>query len=194
MKNAMVFMALVLFLAACAAPSTPTLAPTSADTPVPTAAPTDTPQPTPSFTPAPCNTPEPTLSPTPTFLFFLPSKTPTPQTPGPTPSELDCQLISQSIPNLTHFYPKEHFDMGWYVRNTGTSGWSPGAVYFAFYAGSGSYQSPTTQLKTGVAPGETTELLADMVAPKGSGKYTVLWNLRRGSDYFCRVGLTYYVP
>lgn len=84
--------------------------------------------------------------------------------------------------------------MGWKVTNTGTAGWYPGSVEFTFFGGDKMYQFPRTQLQTGVAPGDTVALVADMVAPKNPNKYTTFWGLRRGNDYFCRVSLSIYVP
>ncbi len=182
----MIFMALALLLAACAAPSTPTptLVPTSARTPTPSTSP----GPTLSLTPTPSTTPEPTLTLAPTFLFRMPSQTSTPS------RVLDCQLLSQSVPNGTHFGPKERFDIAWKVTNTGAADWYPGIVEFAFLGGARMYQSPVVHLQTRVVSGDTVALDVDMVAPKNSTKYTTFWGLRRGNDAFCRVSLTIYVP
>jgi len=84
--------------------------------------------------------------------------------------------------------------MSWKVINRGTAGWYPGSVEFTFFGGDKMYQFPRTQLQTGVAPGDTAALVADLVAPKNPNKYRTFWGLRRGNDYFCRVSLTIYVP
>ncbi len=191
MKHAIVFIVLALFLAACAAPSTPAPSPTS-----PPKTPSATPEATLAVTTTliPLNTMEPEASATPTatFVFALPSLTPTAQgTPVP---ELDCQLLSQSVPNGTHFKPKERFDVGWKVTNSGLAGWDPSNVVFAFFGGAKMYSTSSVRLETGVAAGDTTALVADMVAPKNPNKYTTFWGLRRGNQFFCRVSLMIYVP
>ena len=186
MKNAMIFMALALFLAACTPPSTPAPRPTSAQTATPST-------PTPplvvlSFTPAPTHTPAPTPTPLSTFVFLLPSST-----AGPA-HVLDCQLISQSVPNDTHFNPKERFDISWKITNTGAADWYPGVIEFIFVGGAKLATSQAVHLQTRVVSGDTVSLNVDMVAPKNSTKYTTFWALRRGTEAFCRVSLTIYVP
>lgn len=197
MRNAVVFIVLALIVSACGAPSTPLSAPTSAAT----TAPSDTPEPTLTLTPTVTASPEPTLSPTaeesptpeatmsltPTFLFTLPSQTPT------TTTQFDCDLVMQSPANGAVLKPREHFTAGWKLQNTGTVSWNPGSVEFTYVAGTKMYQDPLVHLTYGVNPGDSTVLSVDMRAPVNSTTYTTSWALKVGKIYFCRVRLTIYV-
>src|SRR5512138_283849 len=185
MRNAMAFMALALLLASCTAPFTPAPAPTVTPAPptetaiIPTASTTSTPVPPPTLAPSATALSTPYLIPT--FFFALPTQTPTPA------SELDCRLLSQSVPNGTTFHPSERFSVGWNLMNTGSTTWYPGSVQFVFYGGSKLQLTSLLQIPTSVSPGQTVSLNVDMRAPKGSTTYTTLWSLQRGSTYFCRV-------
>ena len=186
MRNAMVFMALALFLASCAAPSTPIPSPTSARTPTPSI----TAEPALSLTLAPSTTLEPTLSPGPSPSASASSA------PSQTPTEsvaLDCALLMQSVKNRAHYKSGELFSISWKVRNTGTAGWVSGTIDFTYIAGTRMYQYPLVHLQGTVDPGNIAYLIADMRAPHNPGKYSTTWSLRQGDNYFCRVGLTIYV-
>jgi hypothetical protein len=156
---------------------------------------------------APAATPLPTItaSPSPTFTAIPteipPSATPTAEASSPTPATpestlgtLDCRLLTQSLRNGSHIGPKDRFDMGWLVRNTGTAVWDPGAVEFVYLGGTRMFVSPQSALQETTEPGNSTLLVADMVAPKSDGAHTTIWALRKGSDYFCRVSVTITVP
>jgi hypothetical protein len=104
--------------------------------------------------------------------------------------ELTCRVLSQAVRNGRKLDPKETFDMGWMVRNTGTAAWDPGTVDFRYFSGRRMHVSERTHLRTSVVPGDTVLLLADMVTPKSSGPYTTVWSLRRGEDDFCHVSLS----
>lgn len=196
----MVLMTLALVLSACAAPSTPTLTPTSAQIPTLAA----TPETPPSLTPAVISSPQATLAPTLTpapsatalppliitpFTFNLPTLTIT-----PTPARaLDCSLVMQSVANGANFSPGERFSISWQVMNTGSATWYPGTVEFTYVGGSRMYLYPLTQLKTAVTPGAIVGLNADMKAPKNSTTYGTTWSLRQGTTYFCPVSVSIYV-
>jgi Ig-like domain-containing protein len=184
MKNAMIFLVLVLLLAACTSPSTQAPAPTSERT----LGPVNTLGPALSLTPTASNTPEPLPTLTPTFVFFLAPPTSTPA------HVLDCKLLSQSVPNGAHFNPKDRFDVAWKVRNTGSADWFPGSIEFVFTGGARLHLSPVVHLQSIVASGDTIALDVDMVAPKNSTKYSTTWALLRGNESFCFVSLTIYVP
>ena len=182
----MAFMALVLFLASCAAPSTPISSPTNAPTPTPTIKA----DPAPSLTLAPSATLEPTLSPGPSPSTGASSE------PSQTPTEsvaLDCALLMQSVKNGTHYKSGELFSISWKVRNTGTAGWDSGTLDFTYIAGTKMYQYPLVHLQGTVDPGNISYLMADMRAPHNSGKYSTTWSLRQGDNYFCHVGLAIFV-
>jgi hypothetical protein len=157
--------------------------------------------PTPSQTPLPSQTPSPAPTITPTIVLDLPTQTPTAEFPGAAPTsgapsagDFDCRLLSQSVKNGRHFAPRERFDMGWWVRNTGTLDWDPASIDFVYAGGTKMYASGLNHLQTSVAADARTLLVADMLAPKQTGKYTTIWSLRHGQDYFCQLRLTIYVP
>ena len=147
-------------------------------------------------TPFPSTLPQPTLSLTPTLAPITPSATAPPEatnvtTPeGSTLSELDCKVLSQSVKNGSKFASKERFDISWMVRNTGTATWELGVVELAYAGGSKMYQYQPVQLTHSSPPGDITTLSADMVAPKTPDKYTMVWALRRGDEYFCKMNVT----
>ncbi len=127
-------------------------------------------------------TPEPaSATPQPTFTF----------TGG---DELTCRVLSQSRTNGSHFSPKETFEIGWKVRNTGTLDWDPSSVDFAYYAGTKMYVYSPVPLPATVVAGDEIALGASMVAPRNSGSYTTVWTLRRGGNDFCHVTIRINVP
>ncbi len=182
MRRAVVFLVLAIFLADCAPQPTPVPSTTSA----PTLGPSATPAPTSALAATPS--------------IAVPSETSTPEAPTPPTAEtplsggFDCKLLSQSIRNGTHFGPRDRFDVGWKVRNVGESAWDPSSVVFTFLGGTKMFRSQVVQLEETVPHGQTVALVADMVAPRQSGKYTTFWTLRSGTEYFCRVSLTINVP
>jgi Ig-like domain-containing protein len=152
----------------------------------------------PAPTPKPSATPSPSLMPTlgPTEL---PTLTPAPILLTPTfeaaaADILSCRVISQAMRNGRHLGYRERFDMGWKVKNTGNVVWDPASVDFVFSGGSRMYQSATAKLQKSVDPGNNVILVADLLTPKAHGHYTTFWSLRRGTEYFCRVSLTIFVP
>jgi Ig-like domain-containing protein len=194
----MVFTAMALFLAACAAPPPPAPTPTSAQisapssTPIPVLSPTATQtapvESTPAVIPAFTATSEPTLPVLlPTFFFSPPTPT------SLAARDLDCKVVMQSVADGTHFRPNERFSMGWIVINTGKASWFPASVVFTFVGGQKMYQYPETHLQGSVGPGEQVGLFADLRAPKNSTTYTTVWALRRGTDVFCPVRVTIWV-
>jgi hypothetical protein len=148
--------------------ATPTKAPPAAtDTPVatdtPTAAPTDTPTATPTDTPTPTKTPKPTKTSTPTA-------TPTPPVPA-------ARFVTDvTIPDGTVMNPGQSFTKTWRVENSGIVPWGEGTqLVFA----SGAQMGGTSPISVGdVAPGETVDISADMVAPTEPGTYTGRWRLQ----------------
>ncbi len=190
MKHMTVFIALALFLAACAPPVTPAPTSTTVPTVVPSIVPSNTLEPAPSPTAAPSRTPEPTPSLIPTlgFVFILPTAT-----VGPSPTTapaLACQVLAQSIVNGTEFHPQESFSNDWLFANVGSAPWFPGNVDFAYTGGTRMNLSPVVQLRQNVRPGSTVSLNVDMKAPSKPSDYTTFWSLRQGNNYFCRVKLT----
>jgi hypothetical protein len=113
---------------------------------------------------------------------------------GAASDDLECRVITQSVPNGVHRSSREQFNVGWKVRNTGRLGWDAGTVYFAHSGGTKMDLDDIYYLPDTVSPGNTAVLSASMVAPRKAGGYTTIWSLHRGADRFCRVSLTIYVP
>ncbi len=181
MRHAMAALILALSVTACAAPPMPASGTASGMTAIASTTPTSAPTATASLVP--------------------PSETSTPEEPTSIPTSeastsggLDCKLISQSVRNGAHFAPRERFDVGWKVRNNGDGPWVQGSVVFTYLGGTKMFRSQVAQLETTVPHGQTTALVAEMVAPKNSGKYTTFWSLQQGTEYFCHVSLTINVP
>ncbi len=155
---------------------------------VPLAAPPATPTPIPSTA-----TPQATLTLTPTLI--TPSAaatlgvTSTPTPAGPPRPELACKVLGQSIKNGTKFRPKERFDISWMIRNTGTATWEPGVVELAYAGGTRMFHSQPVPLPHSSPPGDIIALSADMVAPQAPADYNMIWALRRGDEYFCKVNV-----
>jgi hypothetical protein len=185
MKNAMIFIVTALLLAACGTPATPP-PPSPTVTRAPTTIPTSTVQPTlpPTATRAATFTP---LPPTAPFYYSLPTFTPTPF--GTPAVALQCSLVSASVVDETEFKPREPFEPGWQITNTGTAPWIPGNVDFAYIAGTKMHKYSPVALMNSVQPGDTTVVSVAMSAPKVEGTYKEILSLRRGTDYFCHVSV-----
>ena len=145
------------------------------------AAPTATNTPTP--TPQPTNTPTPWPT-TVTLTPFL----------GAASGDLECDLLTKSLRDGAHVAPREHFDVGWKVRNTGRLTWEPGIVYFAYLRGTRMDRADRYDLPELVFPDGKVTLSASLTAPRKDGTYTTVWSLRRGANFFCLLDLTINVP
>jgi len=147
---------------------------------------------TPSTTPTPAPTPTfalptfagPALASPPFYLFLTPSQTATPS------HELDCEVLWQSVIDGAQIGPNVTFSVAWTITNTGTAAWDPEGVDFTYLSGTKMNQSPLVQLPGIVAPGDTVTLIVDMRTPNKTSRYSTVWSLRRGQDYFCSVRLT----
>lgn len=176
--------ALTIFLAGCNVSTAPPVAPGS---PTPASAATETaalitPTETATLTEVPSRTP--TMTATITLTPFLSASA----------GELDCKVRSQSMKNGTHVGPRERFDVGWKVKNTGTAAWDPGNTDFTYVDGTRMYQAEVLALPTVVEPGDAIALSAALLSPKHPGTYMTVWALRRGDNRFCRVSVEIVVP
>ena len=186
---------LALILAACAA--LPSLQPTPSETPKPRSSRTHRPTRTPKPTETPSAIPQPTASLAPTVPLPLPSATPSPTvlsasptaTPLP-PSALDCNLVWQSPPNGSVYYPGNKFSVGWKIKNVGTTAWEPGTFRFVYLGGARLAPGYQVPLSTSVAPGASVVLSVPMRASWHLGVYTTHWGIRQGDAFFCRLTLT----
>ncbi len=149
----------------------------------------------PPGTPTPSATllPQSTLTLTPTLVASTPSATAVPAATmtaspaAPTGPELACRVLSQSIRNGSKFAPKEHFDISWMIKNTGTAAWEPGIVDLAYAGGTRMYHFQPVPLPHSSPPGDIIALSADMIAPQTPNDYNMIWSLRSGDQYFCRI-------
>ncbi len=143
-------------------------------------------------TPLPSSTPLPTLTLTPTPA---PSATATLEatvTAAPKASnkpELDCKILSQSIPNGSKFTPRERFDISWQIQNTGSATWEPGAVALVYAGGTRMFLSQPVKLPHSSPPGDIIGLSADMITPVERADYNMIWALRRGDEFFCQINV-----
>ena len=171
MRKTTLIVVLIMLLTACNAPF---MAPPATQTPLPSI------------------TPQPALTLTPTLAPVTPSATATLQvtiTRTPKGPELDCKVLSQSIPNGSRFTPRERFDISWQIQNTGTATWEPGVVELAYAGGSRLYLSQPVRLPHSSPPGDIIALSADMITPVERADYNMIWALRRGDEFFCQINV-----
>ncbi len=121
-------------------------------------------------------TPLPTLTPYPTYT----PASQKPYYPQPTYAQQNCnqaKFISETIPDYTVMDPGEEFTKSWRLKNVGTCTWNPN-YSFVFYSGDRMSGAKTTDLDEYVKPGETIDILVDMVAPSDPDTYTGYWKLQ----------------
>jgi hypothetical protein len=161
---------------ATALPATATLAPSS--TPIPT----NTPVPTNTLviatnTPPPTNTPSaPTQSPTVTITS--------------TPGEFGC-VITASSPAQSDVFPLQaDFDGRWTVKNTGTKAWAASEMDYRYVSGTKTYaHADLYDLPKDVAPGESIQIIVDMITPNAVGNFVTTWGINQGSRTICALPL-----
>ena len=160
---------------------------------------------TPTLTSFPTYTLAPSETPTATFIFIL--STPTKPTATPTvkfsttqiagtaaSTKYACQFIAQKPEDFTTFAPKSDFDVTWHIKNTGTETWSVSNTDYRFVGGDALHTGMDVyDLAASVAPGEKTDLIVDMRAPRQSGTYSTTWKIFVGKTSFCVVTLTIFV-
>lgn len=200
---------LIAALAGCGSPaSTPTPAPTvdlqptisaiqtqavstmivnltrSAPTVTPTLAATPTPASTATSTPAPTNTPLPSPTATATFKPWT-------LTPSATLSPYRCTITEFSPALNTSFDANTDFDARWTIKNTGDQPLLANEVDIVYVSGTKLQESGSgIDLKSDIAVGGTFTAVIDMRSPAGSGTYSTIWAVTRGSDTLCTMGLT----
>ncbi len=146
----------------------------------------------------PTSTPRPSSTPLPTSTsFVLPTSTITPtptatetETPTvtPTSSALSCEIVSSYPSYDQSFSPGGDFDGRWTLRNTGTDTWTD--IVDLVYISGATFQTradAVDMVKSSVAPGESTDVIVDMAAPREPGTYKAIWRLRRSGTTFCEV-------
>lgn len=157
-------------------PATATLAPTATEIP--------------SSTPAPSFTPVNTLPPLPTATnTFIPATATI--TPTSTPTDYNCSITSVSPASNAQFSKREDFDGRWTVKNTGTQTWVANDVDYRYVSGEKMQKiKDVYDLKADVKPGESVDVIVDMLAPDSTGTFKTTWSLARNSNNFCTLSIT----
>jgi hypothetical protein len=112
------------------------------------------------------------------FSFSCPT---CPLAPTPTPRPLDARFVSQNVPAA--MTPGTSHPVVVRFKNTGTREWAPVEGSCAFRLGSQSPENNRTwgtgrgTLAAPVAPGETTEIGFDVMAPETPGFYDFHWRM-----------------
>lgn len=157
-------------------PATATLAATATELPSPTAAP--------SFTPVN------TLPPLPTATNTRIPATPT-ITPTSTPSDYNCSITTVSPAANTEFAKRADFDGRWTVKNTGTQTWLASDVDYRYVSGEKMQKkNDVYDLPKDVKPGESVDIIVDMLAPDVTGTFKTAWGLARSDRVFCNLNIT----
>ncbi len=153
---AFIIITLAIMLSACQTPQTP--APPTAAQPSPTTAPTTAPSSAPATptTEAPAS---PTAAPT----------------GGAACTDSASFVADVTIPDYSHFDPRETFTKTWRVKNTGTCTWT--TEYKAAYSSGNNLGAPLSIPLAETAPGATLDISADMAAPGSDGKYQTFYEL-----------------
>jgi hypothetical protein len=157
-------------------PPTATLAPSATEVPSSTPVPTNT-LVLATNTPPPTNTPSaPTASPTVTITS--------------TPGEYGCSITASS-PAQSDIFPKgADFDGRWTAKNTGTKAWASSEMDFRYISGTKMQaHNDLYDLPKDVAPGESIEIIVDMIAPTAVGNYSTSWGINLGSRTVCALPL-----
>ncbi|MFZ1041490.1 MAG: NBR1-Ig-like domain-containing protein [Anaerolineales bacterium] len=148
---------------------------------------------TPTLTPFPSRTPVNTPTITPTFVFLLPTSTTTPAPTGVS-NAFECQLMSQSPQDGTHFAPNKSFTVTWKLRNTGSGNWYQDAVHLDYVSGAQLTSATIINLPRGLDSGNFFNLGMNMTSPNVPGHYTTNWTLATTSQNFCSLSLEIKVP
>ena len=138
-------------------------------------------------------------------LPVLPTPTPVPDNPTPTPVPpptacqngmawvADLNYDDNNMKNPPVLQPGEAFQKGWRIRNTGTCTWdnSYSLNYVRGNQNGAQMNGQPVSVQGTVAPGATSDIYVDLVAPLRPGTYQGFWQMRNGQGaYF---GQTVYV-
>jgi hypothetical protein len=147
---------------------------------------------TPTVTLIPANILIPTETPTVTFVFFLPTLTPTIVAiqPGSSGEQYECQILSQTPAENTTMGKGQPFETRWLVANIGTNVWDSDSMDYRYISGDKIHLTAAYDLSQSVSPGESTELVVKMKAPTYSGTFNTRWKLNIGKTQFCAMKLT----
>lgn len=133
-----------------------------------TATPTETPTAAPTATQVPTSTRQ-----APPNNAIYPTRTPR--------TIPDAAALMDSSPyDGTVYNPGNQFDAVWKVKNVGTSTWTSN-YYIRYARGANMSEAPRYYLSGDVKPGETVELVADLVAPDEKGIHVGYWEFVNGN-------------
>ncbi len=124
------------------------------------------------------STPSPTApAPTPTAAAAQPP-TPAPTAAGAC-TDLASFVADVTIPDYSHFGPRETFTKTWRVKNSGTCTWT--ADYKAAYSRGDALGAPLSIPLSETAPGATLDISANMAAPGIDGKFEIFYQLKNAA-------------
>ncbi len=154
------------------------LTPTATEVP-PTETPT-TPPPTETIPPLP--TIAPTSTPFPTISY---------PTWTPTPTDYQCQIVSQSPSPGKYVSPHADLDARWTVKNSGTETWESSVTDYYYSSGSDIHKfDDRFDLPEDVEPGDEVDIIVDIDVPGLEGNYTETWVIGMGGNGFCTMTFT----
>jgi hypothetical protein len=145
--------------------------------------------------PPPTSTTRPTETATMTPVPPLPTLTPTKKivyTPGPTftPTQGAYQCTITTLkPEFGEVLANGvDFDLSVTLKNTGEKPWSSNSIDFRYLSGAKFQKSvDVIDLPSDVAPGDSVDLVIDMIAKTGTGIQNAAWGLVLSSTTFCPV-------
>ncbi len=100
-----------------------------------------------------------------------------------------CQIVSTSP--TASMSVRTDFDAVWAVKNTSNKNWSVDSVDYQYWKGEQIYKhSNIYDFTKTVKPGETINIVVDMVAPNKAGTFTTHWAIASGGSLLCDLPLT----
>ena len=147
--------------------------------------PTDTPQVT--DTPLPMVVPSNTPIPATATLSTPPTQVPT---VIPTQGAYQCSITALKPASGTSLTKGTDFDLNATFKNTGSETWDDNSVDFAYLNGA-KFQKKVDaiDLPANVDPGDSINLIVDMVANTETGTQNATWGLVHSGSSFCYVGI-----
>ena len=134
------------------------------------------------------------IAPTATYPIALPTATPmvVPPTLTPFPTPPPCnwaQFVTDvTYPDWSTIKPNTSFKKVWRLRNVGTCSWVPG--YSLVFVNGYNMGSVSTPLTFTVAPGQTADIVVDLVSPGKNGNYESYYKLRDANGIQFGIGGT----
>lgn len=99
--------------------------------------------------------------------------------------------VSASPKQYTVFAPNAEFDAVWTVKNTSNTTWDKSSVDYKYVSGTEMQKyNKYYDMTATVDPGETTEIIVDMIAPSQKGTYSTNWAIVLGDRVLCNMPIT----